>query len=97
VVASLVARGGILVVGTINRTLASYVKAIIGAEQILRWLPRGTHQWRKFVRPRELELALGRHGLSVEERCGISLNPLTMRWRVSADLTATYLQFHRKL
>jgi 2-polyprenyl-6-hydroxyphenyl methylase/3-demethylubiquinone-9 3-methyltransferase len=96
VVARPVRRGGILVIGTINRTVASYVKAILGAERILRWLPRGTHQWRKFVTPGELELALSRHSFSVEERCGISLNPLTMRWRISADLSATYLQFHRR-
>jgi 2-polyprenyl-6-hydroxyphenyl methylase/3-demethylubiquinone-9 3-methyltransferase len=92
----LVAPGGILLIGTINRSLCSYFKAIIGAEYVLGWLPRGTHDWRKFVTPAELDAGLRCHGLSVAECWGIAFNPLTMCWGVSRDLSTNYLQFHRK-
>ena len=94
--ARLVAPRGILLIGTINRSLPSYFKAIIGAEYVLGWLPRGTHDWRKFVTPAELDAGLRDHGLSVAESWGIAFNPLTMRWGVSRDLSTNYLQFHRK-
>jgi 2-polyprenyl-6-hydroxyphenyl methylase/3-demethylubiquinone-9 3-methyltransferase len=94
--ARLVAPGGILVIGTLNRTIRSFVKAIIGAEYLLRWLPRGTHDWRKFVTPGQLDLSLSRHGFRTVERCGVVLNPISMRWSISRDDSATYLQFHRK-
>jgi SAM-dependent methyltransferase len=71
--ARLVAPGGILVIGTLNRTIRSFVKAIVGAEYVLRWMPRGTHDWRKFVTPEELDLSLGRHGFRMVERCGVAL------------------------
>lgn len=89
--------GGILVIGTLNRTLTSYVKAIVGAEYILGWLPKGTHDWNRFVRPEELASEIGLHGLSVIEKSGIELNPLTMRWRTGRDTSVNYLQFHRRL
>ncbi|SEC31946.1 3-demethylubiquinone-9 3-methyltransferase [Rhizobiales bacterium GAS188] len=95
--ARLVAPGGILVIGTLNRTLRSFVKAIIGAEYVLRWLPRGTHDWRKFVTPRELDLDLSRRGFRMVERCGVTLEPLSMQWAISSDVSATYLQFHQKI
>jgi 2-polyprenyl-6-hydroxyphenyl methylase / 3-demethylubiquinone-9 3-methyltransferase len=91
----LVKPNGILLIGTINRSMRSYVKAIVGAEYVLRWLPRGTHDWRKFVTPAELEVGLRRHGFSVVERAGVAFNPLTMRWSVSHDVSTNYLQFHR--
>lgn len=91
----LVAPGGVLLVGTINRTMRSYVKAIVGAEYVLRWLPRGTHDWRKFVKPAELERGFRCHGFSLVERTGVTLNPLTMRWSVGPDVSINYLQFHR--
>ena len=94
--AALVAPGGVLVVGTLNRTLRSLATAVFGAEYVLRWLPRGTHDWRKFVTPRELELGLAGHGLTVAERAGIAFNPLTRRWFVTRDCGVAYLQFHRK-
>jgi 2-polyprenyl-6-hydroxyphenyl methylase / 3-demethylubiquinone-9 3-methyltransferase len=94
--ARLVAPGGILLIGTINRSLRSYIKAIIGAEYVLGWLPRGTHDWRKFVTPAELRRCLRRHGLSFAECWGIAFNPLSMRWVVSRDVSTNYLQFHRK-
>jgi 2-polyprenyl-6-hydroxyphenyl methylase/3-demethylubiquinone-9 3-methyltransferase len=94
--ARLVAPGGILLIGTINRTLRSYIEAIIGAEYVLGWLPRGTHDWRKFVTPAELQRGLPHHGLSTAECWGIAFDPLSMRWAVSRDLNTNYLQFHRK-
>jgi 2-polyprenyl-6-hydroxyphenyl methylase/3-demethylubiquinone-9 3-methyltransferase len=94
--ARLVALRGILVIGTLNRTLRSFVKAIVGAEYVLGWLPRGTHDWQKFVTPGELDRALRRHGFRVAESCGVVLDLPSMRWRISADHSANYLQFHRK-
>jgi 2-polyprenyl-6-hydroxyphenyl methylase/3-demethylubiquinone-9 3-methyltransferase len=91
----LVAPGGILLIGTLNRTLRSYVKAIIGAEYVLGCLPQGTHDWRKFVTPAELDHRLRRHGFEVAESCGVAFNPLTNRWGISKDLSTNYLQFHR--
>jgi 2-polyprenyl-6-hydroxyphenyl methylase / 3-demethylubiquinone-9 3-methyltransferase len=93
--AKLVAPGGVLVIGTLNRTAVSFVKAIVGAEYVLGWMPRGTHDWRKFVTPAELDGHLAPHGFAVIERCGVELNPLTMRWRISNTVPTTYLQFHR--
>jgi 2-polyprenyl-6-hydroxyphenyl methylase / 3-demethylubiquinone-9 3-methyltransferase len=95
--ARLVAPGGVLVIGTLNRTVRSFVKAIIGAEYVFGWLPRGTHDWRKFVTPEELDLGLRPHGLRLLERNGVALNPLSMQWSVGTDDSATYLQFHRKV
>lgn len=95
-VARLVAPGGVLVVGTLNRTLRSFVTAIVGAEYVLRWLPTGTHDWRRFVTPHELDIELRRHGFIVMERCGIAYSLMTRRWSISGDDSATYLQFHRK-
>lgn len=92
----LVRPGGVLVIGTLNRTPASFAKAIIGAEYVMRWLPRGTHDWRKFVTPRELDMHLSRHGFEVIENCGVELNPLRMTWHVTRNTSATYLQFHRR-
>jgi 2-polyprenyl-6-hydroxyphenyl methylase/3-demethylubiquinone-9 3-methyltransferase len=94
--ARLVRPRGILVIGTLNRTLRSFLTAIIGAEYILRWLPRGTHDWRRFVTPAEVEFGLSRHGLKVVEKCGVSLRLPSRHWVIGRDLTASYLQFHRK-
>jgi 2-polyprenyl-6-hydroxyphenyl methylase/3-demethylubiquinone-9 3-methyltransferase len=95
--ARLVAPGGILVIGTLNRTIRSFAKAIIGAEYVFGWLPRGTHDWQKFVTPKELDLGLRSYGLTVIERSGVALNPLSGQWKISPDDSSTYLQFHRKL
>jgi 2-polyprenyl-6-hydroxyphenyl methylase/3-demethylubiquinone-9 3-methyltransferase len=93
----LVKPGGILVIGTLNRTIRSFVKAIVGAEYVLRWMPRGTHDWRKFVTPQELDLRLARHGFKMVERCGVALNPLSMEWAISKNHSVTYMQYHRNL
>src|SRR5262249_13201317 len=93
--ARLVAPGGIMVIGTLNRTARSFVKAIVGAEYVLGWLPRGTHDWRKFVTPPELDISLRRHGFRVAELSGVAFNPVSMRWGITNDVSANYLQFHR--
>ena len=94
--ARLTTPGGVLVIATLNRTIRSFVKAIVGAEYLLRWLPPGTHDWRKFVTPRELDLGLRHHGFEVMERCGVTFDLMTRQWAVSGDDSATYMQFHRK-
>lgn len=82
---------GIMFVATINRTLKALGLAIFGAEYILRWLPRGTHQYEKLVRPDELEAALGRAGLAIVDRTGVVYNPLGDRWQRSKDMDVNYM------
>ncbi|MBK8908407.1 MAG: bifunctional 2-polyprenyl-6-hydroxyphenol methylase/3-demethylubiquinol 3-O-methyltransferase UbiG [Rhodospirillales bacterium] len=91
--AGLMRPGGALVAATLNRTLKSLALGKVGAEYILRWLPRGTHDWRKFVRPAELSAALRRHGLAVRDLAGMTYNPLIDRWSLSDDLAVNYLVF----
>jgi 2-polyprenyl-6-hydroxyphenyl methylase/3-demethylubiquinone-9 3-methyltransferase len=93
----LVALGGILVIGTLNRTLRSFLKAIVGAEYLLRWMPRGTHDWRRFVTPTELDVRLKSLGFATLERSGVVFSPLTRSWSVGSDDSVTYLQFHRRV
>jgi 2-polyprenyl-6-hydroxyphenyl methylase/3-demethylubiquinone-9 3-methyltransferase len=88
--AQLVKPGGILIVATINRTLKSFALAIIGAEYVLRWLPRGTHRWDKFVTPNELAAALERCGLTVIDETGVIYNPLADRWQIASDMDVNY-------
>jgi len=71
----------------------SYLLAIVGAEYVLGWLPRGTHDWRKFVRPSELAAALRRNRLRAQEIAGITYNPLGDSWALSADLDVNYMVF----
>jgi len=83
--------GGLLVVATLNRTLKAFGLAIVGAEYVLGWLPKGTHDWRKFVRPSELEAAMRSSGLALAETVGVSYNPLLDRWSLGSDLDVNYL------
>ncbi len=83
--------GGIMFVATINRTLKALGLAIIGAEYVLRWLPRGTHQYGKLVRPEELERALTAAGLVMKDRTGVVYNPLSDRWGRSQDMDVNYM------
>lgn len=94
--AQLVKPGGVLVIGTINRTVRSFVKAIIGAEYILRWLPRGTHDWRRFVTPGELDRCLSDHALTLEESVGVSFDLLRRRWHLVPDDSVIYMRLYRK-
>lgn len=86
--ASLVHPGGAIVLSTINRTVKSYVLAIVGAEYILRWLPKGTHQWERFVTPDELEKALAMAGMQATTFTGLIYNPLTDTWSLKDDDTS---------
>ena len=89
--ASMVKPGGLMIAATLNRTLKSFALAIVGAEYVLRWLPRGTHQWDKFVTPNELELAFERGGLRVIGERGVIYNPFADRWQLSSDMDVNYM------
>ncbi len=89
--AALVKPGGLMFLATLNRTPKALALAIIGAEYILRWLPRGTHQYSKFVRPSEAEAPLSAAGLSLLEQTGVSYNPLADRWSLSQDMAVNYM------
>ena len=82
--------GGLLLASTINRTLRSFALAIVGAEYVLGWLPRGTHDWEKFVTPAELRQAVDRAGLQGFETRGMVFHPLADEWRLSGDLAVNY-------
>jgi 2-polyprenyl-6-hydroxyphenyl methylase/3-demethylubiquinone-9 3-methyltransferase len=86
----LVRPGGVFVGSTLNRTAKSFALAIVGAEYVLRWLPRGTHRWDKFVTPDEFEAVLAAAGLQVTEKAGLSFDPLGGRWSLSADMDVNY-------
>lgn len=89
---ALVRPGGMLVAATLNRTFKSYAMAIVGAEYVLRWLPRGTHDWSKFLKPSEIVRHLEREGLAPSELCGMVFHPLTGEWSLSKmDLGVNYL------
>ncbi|HEX2726093.1 MAG TPA: bifunctional 2-polyprenyl-6-hydroxyphenol methylase/3-demethylubiquinol 3-O-methyltransferase UbiG [Beijerinckiaceae bacterium] len=83
--------GGLLVMATINRTLRAFALAIVGAEYILGWLPKGTHQWDKFVTPAELADAIEAAGLAVINRRGAVYNPLTAQWLLAGDMSVNYM------
>ena len=87
----LLKKDGIMFTATINRTLSSYVKAIIGAEYILKWLPIGTHDWNKFLRPEELEKKLTSLGFSTKDISGLSFNPFLKNWKKTKDLSVNYI------
>jgi 2-polyprenyl-6-hydroxyphenyl methylase / 3-demethylubiquinone-9 3-methyltransferase len=89
--AAMVKPGGLMIAATLNRTLKSFALAIVGAEYVLRWLPRGTHQWNKFVKPEELESAIERNDLQVIGERGVIYNPLADRWQLSADMDVNYM------
>jgi 2-polyprenyl-6-hydroxyphenyl methylase/3-demethylubiquinone-9 3-methyltransferase len=89
--AEMVRPGGLMITATLNRTLKSFALAIVGAEYLLRWLPRGTHQWDKFVTPNELEAALERHGLTVLDETGVTYDLIADRWQFSTDMDVNYM------
>jgi 2-polyprenyl-6-hydroxyphenyl methylase/3-demethylubiquinone-9 3-methyltransferase len=94
--AEMVSPGGLMFVATINRTLKALGLAIIGAEYVLRWLPRGTHQYGRQVRPEELESALQQAGMSVFDRTGVVYHPLADRWERSRDMDVNYMMLAEK-
>ena len=87
----LLKRNGLMFTATLNRSFTSYVKAIIGAEYILRWLPIGTHDWNKFLKPEELEKILSVEKFSTLDISGLSFNPFTNKWKRSRDLSVNYI------
>jgi 2-polyprenyl-6-hydroxyphenyl methylase/3-demethylubiquinone-9 3-methyltransferase len=89
--AAMVKPDGLLFVATLNRTMKSFALAIVGAEYILRWLPRGTHQWDKFITPNELEIAIEQSGMHVTGESGMMYNLLADRWQLSSDTDVNYM------
>jgi 2-polyprenyl-6-hydroxyphenyl methylase/3-demethylubiquinone-9 3-methyltransferase len=84
--------GGLMVCSTINRNAKSFAMAIVGAEYVMRWLPKGTHEWSKFITPDELSVFIETAGLSVVDRKGFVFNPLSWQWRLSGrDLSVNYV------
>ena len=90
-IGALVRQGGAFIGATLNRTPRSFAAAIIGAEYMLGWLPRGTHDWRKFMRPSELVLGLRRNGLNPTEMTGVSYDLIRGEWSLSRDLEVNYM------
>ena len=82
---------GIMFTATLNRSFTSYIKAIIGAEYILRWLPIGTHDWNKFIKPEELEKFLAQEKFSTLDMKGLNFNPILKKWKKSDDLSVNYI------
>lgn len=89
--AALMRPSGLLVVATLNRTLKSFALAIVGAEYVMRWLPRGTHQWNKFVRPEELAAHLARNHLETIAQSGLVYSPFADRWSLAPDIDVNYM------
>ena len=89
--AAMVKPGGLLIVATINRTAKAFALAIVGAEYLLRWLPRGTHRYDRLVTPKELEAAFADAGLSVAAETGIMYVPIADTWRQTADMDVNYM------
>jgi len=88
---AMVKPGGLMVLSTINRTPKAWALAIVGAEYILGWLPRGTHSYEKLVRPSELASALRENGLDLSTETGVVFNPLRNQWKTSSDMDVNYM------
>ncbi len=88
---NLLKKNGLMFTATLNRSFSSYVKAIIGAEYILRWLPIGTHDWNKFLKPEELEKLLFDEKFTTLEIMGLKFNPFLSKWKKSKDLSVNYI------
>ena len=87
----LLKKNGLMFTATLNRSFISYIKAIIGAEYILRWLPIGTHDWNKFIKPEELEKFLSDEKFSTLDIKGLKFNPFLKKWKKSNDLSVNYI------
>lgn len=90
---ALVRPGGAMVVATLNRTPKAFLLAIVGAEYVLRWLPKGTHEWAKFVKPAEMCEGLRSAGLETTDLTGVTYNPLLDTWRLARDMDVNYMGF----
>jgi 2-polyprenyl-6-hydroxyphenyl methylase/3-demethylubiquinone-9 3-methyltransferase len=87
----LLKKNGLMFVATLNKTLKSYIFAIVGAEYVLRWLPIGTHDWEKFVRPEDLKKILSKNNLKLEKLEGMNFNIIKDEWTVSSDTSINYI------
>jgi len=87
----LLKKNGLMFVATINKTFKSYMFAIVGAEYVLRWLPIGTHEWEKFVKPEELKIILSKNNLTLKKLNGINFNIIKNEWNISGDLSVNYI------
>ena len=87
----LLKKGGIMFVATLNKTLKSYIFAIIGAEYILRWLPIGTHEWEKFVKPEDLISILKKYDVNLENLDGMKFNFIKNTWSINSDKSVNYI------
>ena len=87
----LLKKDGLMFVATLNKTLKSYVFAIIGAEYVLRWLPIGTHDWEKFVKPEDLKEILNKNNLKLEKLDGMNFNMIKDEWNISRDTSINYI------
>ncbi|KAJ4730327.1 Ubiquinone biosynthesis O-methyltransferase, mitochondrial [Melia azedarach] len=94
--AALTVTDGATVISTINRSMRAYATAIVAAEYILNWLPKGTHQWSSFLTPEELVLILQRASIDVKEMAGFVYNPLRGRWSLSTDISVNFITFGTK-
>ena len=94
--ANLLKKNGLMFIATINKTLKSYVFAIVGAEYILRWLPIGTHEWEKFVKPEDLKRILIKNNLDLKKIDGMNFNILKDEWNISKDLSVNYITKFKK-
>ena len=94
--AALVKPGGVTFVATLNKTLKSLALAKIGAEYVLNWLPRGTHDWNRFIPPAELKRVLEESGLTILKTQGVSFDPLAWDWRLSSDVDVNYMVVARR-
>jgi 2-polyprenyl-6-hydroxyphenyl methylase/3-demethylubiquinone-9 3-methyltransferase len=91
ITASMLKPGGVMITATLNRTFKSFALAIVGAEYVLGWLPKGTHQWEKFITPRELADMLKLGGLVPREPVGVTYNPISGEWRRARDTDVNYM------
>ena len=89
-------KSGIMFIATLNQTLKSYLFAIVGAEYILKWLPIGTHDWQKFIKPAELITICKKSSLNLKSLDGISFNPIIDKWSISVDKSVNYIAKFKK-
>ena len=93
---NLLKTNGLMFIATINKTIKSYLFAIVGAEYILKWLPIGTHDWNKFVEPKELISVGKKNNLDLIKKDGVSLNILRNEWMISKDDSVNYITQFKK-
>jgi 2-polyprenyl-6-hydroxyphenyl methylase/3-demethylubiquinone-9 3-methyltransferase len=92
----LLKKNGLMFVATINKTLKSYIFAIVGAEYVLKWLPIGTHEWEKFVKPEDLKNILKKNNLVLNSLDGLNFNMIKDEWNISKDISVNYITKFKK-